>query len=220
MNVKVSPAAKRAYNLREKTAYHVYRETHDPVKGGQKGFRRLMRSRPVAQRPLGLLGPRQRAKRETSLRVLGRSRRFNEPLSKAAREAHTSPSTVRRYLGRSGYRKVGSRWAHTQRDTLVRVMGSFEKGRRVRVAVSDSKTASLLGRYARDVRTFFTDPARDFHVLEQRKGIRYHDAEGSVHTFETDPYALKHAVEASEEEFGAFDIYPEGGEDEAAFADA
>jgi transposase InsO family protein len=102
-----SAAAKRAYNLREKATYHAYREANGPVRGGQKGFRRLMRSRPIAARPLSLLGPHQRAKRETALRVLGRSRRFNEPLSKAARENHTSPETVRRYLGRSGYRKVG-----------------------------------------------------------------------------------------------------------------
>jgi type I restriction enzyme R subunit len=78
-----SAAAKRAFNLREKRAYHEYAEAHGRVKGGQRGFRALMRSRPVAQRPLSLLGTRQRAKRETALRVLGRSRRFNEPLSKA-----------------------------------------------------------------------------------------------------------------------------------------
>ena len=70
-----------------------------PVRGGQKGFRRLMRGRPMGQRPLSLLSPYQRSTRETALRVLRRSRRFEEPLSKAAREAHTSPETVRRYLG-------------------------------------------------------------------------------------------------------------------------
>lgn len=105
-----SAAAKRAYNLREKRAYREHVATHGPVRGGQKGFRHLMRSLPVGQRPLSSLSPYQRSKRETSLRVLARSRRFGEPLSKAAREAHTTPETVERYLGRSGFRKAGGRW--------------------------------------------------------------------------------------------------------------
>jgi hypothetical protein len=214
-----SAAVKRAYNLREKRAYHDYVARRGRIRGGQKGFRRLMRSRPVGQRPLRLLSPFQRSRRETALRVLGRSRRFNEPLSKAAREAHTSPDTVRRYLGGSGYRKVGGRWQPTDSDSLVRVMSSYEEGRRVRVVVRGSKTASKIGRYNRDVRTFLEDPARDPSVLNKWKGPTFKDAREQVHTFETNPAELRSAVERAETEFGAFDIYPEGGEDEAAFAE-
>ncbi len=144
-----SSSAKHAYNFREKTAYHQFLAVHGPVRGGQRSFRRLMRSRPVGQRPLSLLGPYQRSKRETSLRVLGRSRRFGEPLSKAARDAHTSPETVRRYLGRSGYRKVVGRWKPTRSDSLLRRMSFYEDGRRQTVTVRGSKTASLLGKYNR-----------------------------------------------------------------------
>ena len=217
---RATPAAQRAYNLREKAAYADYKTAHGVPKGGQRGFRRLMRRRPIAQRPLSMLSPAQRAKRQTALRVLGRSRRFNEPLSKASRDAHTTPDTVRRYLGSSGYRKVGGRYRPTRSDSLVRVMSSFEAGKRVRVTLRDSKTASLLGQYARDVRTYFADAARDYHIFERWKHVTYRDAAGTVHTFETDPHFLRLAVEASEAEFGAFDIYPEGGEDEAGFAEA
>jgi hypothetical protein len=215
-----SADAKRAFNVREKAAYHAFREVHGPIRGGQRGFRALMRRRSLAQKPLRLLSTAQRSKRETALRVLGRSRRFNESLSKASREAHTAPETVRRYLGGSGYRKVGSRWRPTRSDSLIRVMSSYEDGRRVRVVVRGSRTASKIGRYNRDVRTFLEDPARDPSVLAKWEGVAFQDARGQIHTFEADASTLSEAVERAEGDVGAFDIYPEGGEDEASFAEA
>jgi hypothetical protein len=215
-----SAAAKRAYNLREKSAYREYVAAHGPVRGGQKGFRRLMRSRPVGQRPLSLLSPYQRTMRETALRVLARSRRFGEPLSKSAREAHTTPETVERYLGRSGYRKVGSRWRPTRSDSLLRRMAFYEDGRRKAATVRGSRTASQIGKYNRDVRSFLEDPSRNPSVLKKWEGRTFVDAQGHVHTFETDPARLLSAVERAENETGAFDIYPEGDESEEAFAEA
>ena len=215
-----SAAAKRAYNLREKSAYREYVAAHGPVRGGQKGFRRLMRSRPVGQRPLSLLSPYQRTMRETALRVLARSRRFGEPLSKSAREAHTTPETVRRYLGRSGYRKVGSRWRPTRSDSLLRRMAFYEDGRRKAATVRGSRTASQIGKYNRDVRSFLEDPARDPSILRKWKGRTFVDAQGRVHTFETDPRRILSAVKRAESEYGSFDIYPEGDESEEAFAEA
>lgn len=215
-----SVAAKRAYNLREKQAYRAYREAHGPVRGGQRGFRVLMRSRPVGRRPLSLLSPYQRSKRESSLRVLGRSRRFGEPLSKAARDAHTTPETVQRYLGRSGYRKVSGRWRPTKSDSLLRRMSFYEDGRRRTVTVRGSKTASVIGRYNRDVETFLRDPARDSTVLKKWEERTFIDANGKVRTLETDPNKIRDAIERAESEYGSFDIYPEGDESEEAFAEA
>lgn len=213
-----SAAAKRAYNLREKRAYREFVATHGRVRGGQKGFRRLIRSRPVGQRPLSLLSPYQRSKRETALRVLRRSRRFDEPLSKAARDAHTTPETVERYLGRSGYRKLGSRWQPTRSDSFLRRMAFFGDGRRRAATVRGSKTASLIGKYDRDVETFLK--TRDASVLKKWEGRTFVDAYGKTHQFETEPARLLSAVERAESETGAFDIYPEGDESEEAFAEA
>jgi hypothetical protein len=215
-----SAEAKRAYNLREKRAYRDFIEQHGPVQGGQRRFRALMRSRPLAQRPLSLLGSAQRSKRETALRVLGRSRRFNEPLSKAARDAHTSPETVRRYLGGSGYRKIGGRYRPTRSDSLVRVMSSYEDGRRVRVVARGSKEASKIGRYIRDVRTFLEDPARDPSVLLKWESATFKDANGRNHSFETDPATIRETVDRAESEYGSFDIYPDGDESESALTEA
>ena len=217
---RATAVAQRAFNLREKLAYHDYVAAHGPVRGGQKGFRRLMRSRQVGQRPLSLLSPYQRTRRETSLRVLARSRRFGEPLSKAARAAHTTPETVRRYLGRSGYRKVGSRWRPTRSDSFLRRMAFYEDGRRRAVNVRGSRTASRIGKYNRDVRTFLEDPARDPSVLKRWEGRTFIDAYGNVHTFETNPARILSAVERAESEYGSFDIYPEGDVSEEAFAEA
>ena len=204
----VSKKTKAIYNLREKQAYHEYRRTHGPLKGGQKGFRALMRKLPIARRPSSMLSPRQRATLATALHVLARSRRFGESLTKAARDAHTSPETVRQYLGRSGYRKVGGRWKPTRSDTLLRRMTFYEDGRERVVIVRGSKTASLIGKYDRDVRTFLEDPAHDPSILKKWKGRTFKDATGKRHTFETDPHKLKEAAERAETE-GGFDIYPE-----------
>jgi hypothetical protein len=179
-----------------------------------------MRSRPVAQRPLSYLSHYQRSKREGALRILGRSRRFGEPLTKAAREAHTTPETVERYLGRSGYRKEGGRWRPTRTDSLLRRMAFYEDGRRQTVTVRGSKIASMLGRYNHDVRSYLEDPARDQSVLKKWEGQTFVDAQGNMHTFETDPMETHLAVERAESETGAFDIYPEGDESEAEFAEA
>lgn len=213
-----SAAAKRAYNIREKQAYHDYVVRHGRIRRGQKGFRRLMRSRPVGQRPISLLSPYQRSKRETALRVLRRSRRFGDSISKASREAHTTPETVERYLGRSGYRKVGSRWRPTRSDVLLRRMSFYEDGRRRAVTVRGSKTASLIGKYDRDVETFLKSRAPS--VLKKWERRTFIDAYGKVHTFETDPARILSAVERAESETGAFDIYPEGDEAEEAFTEA
>ncbi|EQD41562.1 hypothetical protein B2A_10608, partial [mine drainage metagenome] len=84
--------------------------------------------------------------------------------------AHTTTETVERYLGRSGFRKVGGRWKPTRSDSLLRRMAFYEDGRRKAVTVRGSKTASLLGRYNSDVRTFLDDPARDPSSLKKWEG--------------------------------------------------
>jgi hypothetical protein len=90
-------------------------------------------------------------------------------------------------------------------------MAFYEDGRERVVTVRGSKTASLIGKYDRDVRTFLEDPARDPSILQKWKGRTFRDAAGNIHTFETDPYKLREAAERAEAE-GGFDIYPEGDE--------
>jgi hypothetical protein len=99
-------------------------------------------------------------------------------------------------------------------------MAFYEDGRRKAVTVRGSKTASQIGKYNRDVRTFLEDPVRDPSVLKKWEGRTFVDAQGRVHTFETDPARILSAIERAESEYGSFDIYPEGDESEEAFAEA
>jgi hypothetical protein len=117
-----------------------------------------------------------------------------------------SPKTVRRASG--AFRKRGGRWVPTQSDRVERWLKSYENGARFEVLVRDSRTASLLSRYSNAVGHYLEtgDPSG----LAQFKGKAYRDANGTVHTFETDPAAIRAAVERSESDFGAFaDLYAE-----------
>jgi len=41
---RMSTDSKRLYNVAERDAYHSWRALHGPVKGGQKGFRRVLKA--------------------------------------------------------------------------------------------------------------------------------------------------------------------------------
>jgi hypothetical protein len=97
-------------------------------------------------------------------------------------------------------------------------MSFYEDWRRHSATVRGSKTATLIGRYNRDVETFLKN--RDPAVLKKWEGRTFVDANGRVHSFETDPARLQAAVDRAESETGAFDIYPEGDESEEAFVEA
>ncbi|MCI4331370.1 MAG: hypothetical protein L3K19_05935 [Thermoplasmata archaeon] len=82
------------------------------------------------------------------------------------------------------------------------------------VLISDSRTATLLSRYAHAVWTYLEngDPTGFLSFV----GKTYRDAFGRPHTFETRPEAVTAAVERSEDDIGAFaDLYaePETAED-------
>lgn len=168
---------------------------------------------PPSRVPLAYLSPKERLARRRALEVVSEARRGKGSLSKLARARGMSPKTVRSASG--AFRKRGGRWVPTRSDRVERWLKSYEKGTRVEVLVRDSRTASLLSRYANAVGLYreTMDPA----ALAEFKGKTYRDATGTVHTFETDPAALREAFERSESDFGAFvDIYVESGEVEEA----
>jgi AraC-like DNA-binding protein len=156
--------------------------------------------------PLAYLTPKERLARRRALEVLSEARRGNGSLSKLARARGMSPRTVRRASG--AFRKVGGRWVPTRSDRVERWLRSYEHGSRVEVLVRDSQTASLLSRYSNAVGHYLDtgDPSG----LDEFEGKTYQDAHGTFHTFETDPAAIRAAVERSESDFGAFaDLYVE-----------
>jgi hypothetical protein len=133
-------------------------------------------------------------------------RRGEGSLSKLARKAGTTPKTVRRATG--AFRKKGARWVAIRSDRVQRNLQTYERGASRSVLVRDSRTATLLSRYANAVNHYFQ--TGDASRLREFEGKTYVDARGKVHTFETGPARLRAAAERSEEDFGAFgDLYAE-----------
>ncbi len=168
-----------------------------------------VRRAPSSRVPLAYLNQKERLTRRRSLEVVSEARRGKGSLSRLARARGMSPKTVRRASG--AFRKKGGRWVPTRSDFVERWLKSYENGSRVEVLVRDSRTASVLSRYANAV-GHYRDTG-DPSGLAEFEGKTYRDAAGTVHTFETDPAALRDAFERSETDFGAFvDIYVEQGE--------
>jgi hypothetical protein len=164
---------------------------------------------PPSRISLAYLSPNEQRARRRALEVLSEARRGKGSLSKLARARGMGPKTVRRASG--AFRKVGGRWLPTRSDRVERWLKSYENGSRVEVLVRDSRTASLLSRYSNAVGRYFQtgDPSG----LEEFRGRMYRDAPGTSHSFETDPAALRAAIERSESDFGDFaTIYVEQGE--------
>jgi hypothetical protein len=164
---------------------------------------------PPSRVPLAYLTPKERLARRRALEVVSEARRGKGSLSRLARARGMSPKTVRRASG--AFRKRGGRWVPIRSDRVERWLNSYENGTRVEVLVQDSRTASLLSLYSNAVGHYLEtgDPSG----LAKFEGKTYKDALGKVHSFETDPDAIRAAIERSESDFGAFaDLYSDPGE--------
>ena len=171
-----------------------------------------VRRAPSYRVPFAHLTQHERDQRQRALKVLSEARRGKGSLTKLSRAERISPRTVRRASG--AFRKRGGRWAPTRRDRIQRWMKSYENGRRVEFLIDDSRTATLLSKYAHAVNEYLL--TRDPEVFRSFRGATYCDAFGAEHTFETDGSAILAAVEQSESDFGTFaDLYAEPEEAES-----
>lgn len=161
---------------------------------------------PLSRIPLAHLTPRERLQRQRALSVVSEVRRGRGSLTKLARTERISPRTVRGATGT--FRKRGGRWVPARRDHIQRWLKSYEDGRRVEVLIDDSRTATLLSKYAHAVSQYLV--TRDPELFRPFRGKTYRDVFGVEHLFETRPEAVLAAVERSESDFGAFvDLYAE-----------
>ena len=173
-----------------------------------------LRRAPPSRLPISALSTRERLQRQRGLSVLSEVRRGEGSLTARSRAHGVSRDSVRRATG--AFRKKGGRWVPSRRDRLQRWLKSYEGGRRVEVLIDDSRTATLLSKYAHAVNEHLL--TRDPVVFRPFRGVTYRDAFGAKHSFETDGAAILAAVERSESDFGSFaDLYAEPEEaDEAA----
>ena len=119
-------------------------------------------------------------------------------LTRAVREVHTTPETMRRYVGSALFRTRRGRWAATPSDRLTRRVWFLTPEGKVEVAVRSSRTASRIARYMSAVdqylRTGETDALQEF----AGKSIR---SRGASFVFLTNPRALDRLAHADEVSF-------------------
>jgi hypothetical protein len=157
---------------------------------------------PVSKRSWKALSPGEKASREKSLEVLRDVRRNKKSLSQASQDRGVSVKSVLKNT--DAFKKEGNRWRAKSYDRISRVMAINENGREVSIEVTDSRTASLIGRYHNAVRKYHDND--DTSELEKFQGKTVKDAQGNKHVLETRPEALDEIYEGIESpEF--YDIY-------------
>jgi len=84
--------------------------------------------------------------RERALEALALTRREGYSLTRAAREVHTDPRTVRRHVGRA-FRREGRRWRPRPFDRIPRAMRVLTDEGPTLLVIRDSRTASTIGEH-------------------------------------------------------------------------
>ena len=136
--------------------------------------------------------------RERALEVLQRMRTDGESLTRAAREAHTTPETVHRYVGTALVRTRRGRWAATPSDRLTRHVWMFTKDGKVEVAIRGSRQASRVARYMAAVDGYLKKGDTDALAKFEGQGVR---SRNQTYLFLTDTEALERLAKAGEVSF-------------------
>ncbi len=138
------------------------------------------------------------AARERSLEALQQMRSEGLSLTRAAREARTTPATVRKYVGSAVRQTRGGRYVATPSDRLTRRVWFLTKAGKVEVAVRGSRPASRVARYMaavdRYLQTGETDALAEFRGQSIRSGNR-------TYVFLTNTAALDRLAKAGEVSF-------------------
>jgi len=129
--------------------------------------RRMSRVRSAAQ--LAAMRPSAAETRARALDALSKMRREGVSLSRAARDAGTTPNSVRRYAGEAIMRTDRGREVARPRDGLYRRMEILTPDGKIALDVTDSRTASRIGSYWAAVRRYVeTGDARGLRQFRGR----------------------------------------------------
>jgi predicted DNA-binding protein (UPF0251 family) len=115
--------------------------------------RRTSRRKPVRR---GSRVLERAQKYNQSLKALHLMRNQHMSLSRAAREVGVSRGTVRRYVGRA-LKQEGRHYIATRFDRLRRTLRFWTVKGPVQILVTDSRTASTVGRYMATVKRYLAD---------------------------------------------------------------
>ena len=158
--------------------------------------------KPVSARSWNTLSPREQLARERALEVLSHARRSGQSLSKLSRERGISVRSILRAT--HGFEKVKGRWKAKKVDHTSRIMAINENSKELFIEVTDSRYATIIGKYHSAVKEYLNTGNTD--VLAEFEGKRVKDSSGKWHTLETDPSAIRE-INARREEPEFYDIY-------------
>ena len=181
------------------------RASLDQLRGHAKEeAKRLSKAIPkaVSARSWNTLSPREQLARERALEVLSHARRFGLSLSKLSRERGISVRSVLRAT--HGFKKIKGRWKAKKVDRISRIMAINENGKELFIEVTDSRYATLIGKYHSAVKEYLNTGNTDVLADFDGKGVK--DSSGKWHTLETNPSAIRE-INARREEPEFYDIY-------------
>ena len=158
---------------------------------------KAVKRKPVSQLGWDELTPDEQGIRLKAHGVFSRMRKDKSvSLATAAKEAGISPETVQRHI--AGFRKEHGQWMVLDRIFCEVPMRIISNGKPGSILVSDSRTASLIGRYESYCGTV---PGNRGHILSPTvRGQEGQGIDGSYHTLETFPDVLYEIREGSEDE--------------------
>ncbi len=150
------------------------------------------------------LRPSEREARRRSLEAVRIMRRDGGSLSRAAREAGTTPRTVRRYADGALERSPGGRFKARRGDRLLRVMNVLSTDGHVTAVIRGSRSASIVAEHANAVKRYLE--TGDTTLLDPFVGKRVAGL-----TLETDPDAIETFAMSGELDFEEIYDEPTGG---------
>jgi hypothetical protein len=166
--------------------------------------KRTVRSRVSSRRDIAGLTPAEREARRRSLETVRIMRRDGRSLTRAAREAGTTPRTVRRYADAALEQSSGGRFKARRADRLLRVMNVLSTNGHVTAVVGGSRAASLVAEHANAVKRYLE--TGDTTLLDPFVGKRVAGL-----TLETNPDAIETFALSGELDFEEIYDEPEGG---------
>ena len=107
---------------------------------------------PVYKRSWNSLSPNEKRIRERALEVVSEARRSRRSLNRLGRDHGLTSGEVRRAT--NAFRKTKGRWKAKKVDRISRIMAINENGKERFIEVTDSRYATLIGKYHSAVKEY------------------------------------------------------------------
>jgi hypothetical protein len=191
-----SQPRQNSYTHRITRLHNLYpRASLNALRGHTTSSRGLGTAIPLHKRPWASLTAREKVAREKSLDILSLARRTGASLNRLGKERNIPISTVLKNT--KAFRKVKGRWRVNKRDRISRMLMINENGEEKFIEITDSRYATLIGKYHSAVREYLENG--NLEALAEFKGKMVRDSDGNYYILETDPDTIRAMYERKEE---------------------